>query len=119
MRKFHRARLPDHSALLSGQLPSDAVSFHSDALQIWFNNEEQTWLSEPEKPHLHTKSDEIFLVLKGALIVEVEGERHRIGPGEFCCFPMGLLHTLVEVEAPLESLMIRAPSTSDKIYKEI
>jgi mannose-6-phosphate isomerase-like protein (cupin superfamily) len=118
MRKFHRARLPDHSALLSGQLPSDAVSFLSTDLQIWFNTEEKSWLAEPEKQHLHTKSDEVFLVLKGALIVEVDGERHRIGPREFCCFPMGMLHAIVDVEAPLESLMIRAPSASDKIYKD-
>jgi hypothetical protein len=29
-------------------------------------------------------------VLRGALMVEVEGERMRIGPREMCCFPAGV-----------------------------
>ena len=69
-----------------------------------------------EASHLHLHSDECFVVLQGALIVEVDGQRHRIGPREFCCFPAGLVHAVVAVETPVETLMIRAPSTDDKVY---
>jgi mannose-6-phosphate isomerase-like protein (cupin superfamily) len=117
-RKFHHAKLPDHSALLSGRTPPDDLGFRSDALQIWYNKTDQTWIETPEKPHYHEESDEIFLVLKGALHVEVDGQVHRIGPREFCCFPANQWHAVVRVEVPAETLMIRAPSVNDKVYLE-
>jgi hypothetical protein len=40
----------------------------------------------------------------------------RVGPGEFCCFPAGLLHQIVAIEPPIRTLMIRAPSVDDKVY---
>jgi RimJ/RimL family protein N-acetyltransferase len=55
-------------------------------------------------------------VLRGALTVDVEGQRVRVGPREFCCFPAGVFHAVVEVEPPVETLMIRAPSVDDKVY---
>ena len=118
MRKFHHEKLPVYSALLSGRIPSDVVSFRSDDLQIWYNNQKHSWLNESEKLHLHTQSDELFLVLKGALIVEANGQQYRIGPREFCCFPKGLPHAILTIEAPVETLMIRAPSVDDKVYQE-
>lgn len=116
MRSFHHSKLPDYSALLSGQLPTDVVSFHSADLQIWYNNTDNTWVDA--SPHYHEKSDEIFIVLRGALHVEVDGQIHRIGEREFCCFPAGQWHSIVRVEVPAETLMIRAPSVADKIHKE-
>ena len=117
MRSFHHSKLPDYSALLSGHLPTDVVSFHSQGLQIWYNNTAKTWVDAPEIPHYHDKSDEIFLVLKGAIHVEVDGQVHRIGPREFCCFPAGQWHAVVFVEVPAETLMIRAPSVDDKVHR--
>lgn len=116
-RSFHHSKLPNYSALLSGQFPTDVVSFQSDSLQIWYNNSDKTWIETSEPPHYHKESDEIFLVLKGALHVEVDGEIRRIGEREFCCFPAGQWHC-VYVEVPVETLMIRAPSVNDKVYEE-
>jgi mannose-6-phosphate isomerase-like protein (cupin superfamily) len=66
---------------------------------------------------MHLNSDECFIVLRGSLLVEVEGERVMIGPREFCCFPRGVYHSVVQVFPPVESLMIRAPSVGDKVYR--
>jgi mannose-6-phosphate isomerase-like protein (cupin superfamily) len=55
-------------------------------------------------------------VLKGTLTVDVEGERVTIGPSEFCCFPTGVFHAVVDVQTPAETLMIRAPSIDDKVF---
>jgi mannose-6-phosphate isomerase-like protein (cupin superfamily) len=63
---------------------------------------------------MHTSSDECFIILKGKLVVEVEGERHSIGPREFCFFPRGVYHAIAEVHPPVETLMLRAPSINDK-----
>src|SRR5215510_6486820 len=116
MRDIHHLAFPEQSGLLMGRTPRDEVSFQSNQLQIWYNHTEYSWVGEGEAPHLHQRSDECFVVLLGALIVEVDGQRHRIGPREFCCFPAGLPHAIVAVEPPVETLMIRAPSLDDKIY---
>ena len=113
--RFHHRKLPGYSTLLSGRMPPDAVGFRSDRLQIWYNQTNQPW--HDPAPHFHTDSDECFIVLRGEIVVEVEGERHVIGPGEFCCFPVGVLHSVIAVHPPVESLMIRAPSIEDKQYR--
>lgn len=115
-RKFHHTRLPNYSTLLSGHMPTSDIGFQSATLQIWYNNTDEPWMDA--FAHYHEKSDEIFIVLRGALHVEVDGQIHRIGEREFCCFPAGQWHSIVRVEVPAETLMIRSPSVDDKVYKE-
>ena len=114
---FHHQKLPDFSTLLSGNTPPDDIGFVSQQLQIWYNNTEEGWTDA--LPHAHQESDECFIVLQGSIVVEVEGERFTIGPREFCCFPRGMYHQVVEVHPPVESLMLRAPSINDKIYRNV
>lgn len=116
MTDVHHRHLPGDSTLLAGRFPPDAVGFCSERLQIWYNNTAEPW-RDPE-PHAHRQSDECFVVLRGHLVVEVEGERFTVGPREFCCFPAGVFHSVVEVHPPVESLMIRAPSVADKVYRD-
>ncbi len=115
MPAFHHRKLPAFSTLLSGHTPRDEVGFQSERLQIWYNNTEAAW--RDEQPHAHQSSDECFIVLRGSLLVEVEGHRFTVSAGEFCCFPAGVYHQVVEVFPPVESLMIRAPSINDKVYQ--
>lgn len=114
-RRFHHRDLPSKSALLSGRVTPDDLAFESETLQVWFNNNSKGGWKDPG-PHLHTESDEMFVVLEGALHVAVDGEVVRIAAGEFCCLPAGVVHELVQVEAPYRTLMIRAPSVDDKVY---
>ena len=118
MTQFHHRKLPEFSTLLSGNTPPNEVGFKSKLLQIWFNNTDKSWIGDGELPHKHLHSDECFIVLSGALVVEVDGEKFTIGPREFCCFPAGVYHNIIEIHPPVETLMIRAPSTNDKVYKE-
>lgn len=118
MRPFHHRKLPGYSTLLSGPAPRDDIGFVSSQLQIWYNNTDRSWVGQGEVPHKHLQCDECFIVLSGTLIVEVEGERFAVGPREFCCFPAGVYHAVIEVQPPVETLMIRAPSVADKVYKE-
>jgi mannose-6-phosphate isomerase-like protein (cupin superfamily) len=115
MTKFHHQKLPSQSDLLAGSEVSNEISFRSGKLQIWYNNTSTPW--KDDGLHAHLESDECFIVLKGALIVELEDKHVRVEAGEFCCFPIGLYHGVVDVETPAETLMIRAPSINDKVYK--
>jgi len=117
MGKFHHRRLPQFSALLTGPTPPNDLAFLSDRLQISYFNTKEDW-TDP-LPHAHQESDECFVVFQGAIVVEVEGERVTIGPREFCGFPRGIYHQVVEVHPPIECLILRnSPPTpgSDKIY---
>lgn len=115
MTKFHHQKLPSYSTLLAGREPPDDLGFCSGKLQIWYNNTGEPW--KDDGFHAHLESDECFVVLKGALIVELENNQHvRVGAGEFCCFPVGVYHAVVDVETPAETLMIRSPSVNDKVY---
>jgi mannose-6-phosphate isomerase-like protein (cupin superfamily) len=112
---FHHRKLPDYSTLLAGRTPPTDIGFPSTLLQIWYNNTQEAW-SDP-LPHAHQASDECFIVLRGRITVEVEGERFTIGPREFCCFPRGVYHQVIAVHPPVESLMLRSPSVDDKVYQ--
>ncbi len=101
--------------MLSGHTPPDEVGFRSQRLQIFYNYTETPWCDA--ELHKHLESDECFIVLKGSLEVDVEGVRHVIGEREFCCFPAGIYHAVVKVHPPVETLMIRAPSVQDKVYR--
>jgi len=117
MADFHHGKLPEHPALLVGREPPDASGFRTTQLQIWYNNSNTSWVGAGEVPHQHCASDEVFVVMRGALTVEVEGNRYRVSEREFCCFPQGVYHAIVEVHPPVETLMIRAPSVNDKVYQ--
>ena len=114
MSTFHHKKLPDHSALLMGRAPRDETGFPSQRLQIWYNNTDKPW--QDDGLHAHRESDECFVVLQGSLTVEVAGETHEIRVGD-CCFPAGVHHAVVGVETPARTLMIRAPSVEDKVYR--
>ena len=113
MTAFHHRRLPSFSTLLTGRFPPDEVGAQSDRLQIWYNNTEVGW--SDDGVHAHQQSDECFVVLRGEIVVEIEGRTVTVRAGEFCYFPQGVFHRVVEVKPPVESLMIRAPSINDKI----
>jgi mannose-6-phosphate isomerase-like protein (cupin superfamily) len=114
MTGFHHRKLPSFSTLLSGRIPRDEIGVASDRIQIWYNNTHEGWADDGI--HAHLESDECFVVLRGEILVEVDGQTVTIGPDEFCFFPQGLFHRVVEVRPPVESLMIRAPSIADKIW---
>lgn len=114
--RFHHQTLPAHSTLLVGPRPPDPIGFRSERLQVWYNHTSEAWCD----PHLHRHedSDECFIVLRGTLVVAVEGERITVGPRTFCCFPRGVYHAVIDVHPPVETLMIRAPAIADKRYQD-
>ena len=99
MTKFHHRQLPAFSALLPGPTPRNELGFRSDHLQISYFNTEDRW-SDP-LPHAHQESDECYLVLRGTLVLEIEGERVTLGPREFGCLPQGTYQQIVQVHPPL------------------
>lgn len=42
--------------------------------------------------HMHEETDDFFLVLKGEMIMDLDGESHRVGAGELFVVPRGVTH---------------------------
>ncbi len=116
MTAYLKRALPEkYFVVLSGPNPPDSLGFQSDRIQILWNNSDQPWADADQ--HLHTDSDEVYLVLKGAMVLEVEDERVTVSAGEVCFVPAGTFHALVTVETPIQSLVIRSPASQDKVYR--
>ena len=45
--------------------------------------------------HTHPDADEAFYVLEGEIVVHVDGEDHKVGPGGFALAPRGVPHAFL------------------------
>lgn len=108
-----RCNPPDHWALVCGRSPPNDFGFRTERLQVIYNNASDPW--RDEAPHLHRESDEVYIVQEGVMVLMVEEAIIRVSAGEVLCVPAGTLHQLVDVVAPVTSLVIRSPSVDDKI----
>lgn len=116
MATYLKRALPNEFAVLSGPVPPDDLGFRSDRLLILWNDFDEPW-ADPGH-HLHTDSDEAYIVLKGAIVLEIEDERVTVSTGEVCFVPSGVVHAVVQAETPVQALVIRAPASQDKEYRD-
>ncbi|WP_300541678.1 cupin domain-containing protein [Maricaulis sp.] len=57
--------------------------------------------------HAHAEEDEFFLVTRGVLKIEIEGEDAVVlGPGEFCVIPRGVRHRPVAQTEKVHMMLI-------------
>lgn len=64
-----------------------------------------------EKRHVHTVSRQFFYVLQGVLTMELEGERHAIGPLQGIEIPPGAKHQARnDAASSVEFLVISHPT---------
>src|SRR6187551_2290227 len=68
--------------------------------------------------HHHKVTEEIYFILEGQGIIEVDGDRRAVGPGDAILLPPGAWHT-IRAETPLHFLCACAPPYShDDTYLE-
>lgn len=68
--------------------------------------------------HLHPNQDEAIYVLEGELLVDVEGEQHRVGQGGFVYAPRGVAHAFMVTSETARVLALQAPGTGESFYRE-
>jgi mannose-6-phosphate isomerase-like protein (cupin superfamily) len=69
--------------------------------------------------HAHTREDESFYVLTGALEVECGEDRFQAGPGSFVFLPRNLPHVFRSVGGPATALLIVTPGGLDEYFAEL
>ena len=62
--------------------------------------------------HYHARSEELYVLLEGGGEMEIDGARHRVGPGEAILIPPGARHQITAAEALLRFLCCCAPPYS-------
>jgi mannose-6-phosphate isomerase-like protein (cupin superfamily) len=69
--------------------------------------------------HVHTREDEVFMVLDGDVCFEIDGRRLLAGPGTSLYMPRGVPHTF-RVESPVARMLgIIAPGAFEQLFRKL
>ena len=113
---FNKISLEGRLTVIAGPHPPSDQGFRSDRLQILHWNVDEPY--GDDGTHLHRSSDEVYVVLEGAIDVEIDGSRITVAAGEAVTVGAGVSHALVAVRYPARGLTIRGPAISDKVVTD-
>jgi quercetin dioxygenase-like cupin family protein len=69
--------------------------------------------------HVHTREDEVFLVLDGDVLFDLDGERMLAGPGTSVFMPRGIPHTF-RIESPVARLLgVITPGEFEQLFRNL
>ena len=69
--------------------------------------------------HRHPNEDEAIYVLEGELLVDFEGEQHRVGQGGFFVAPRGVPHAFMVTSETARVLALQTPGTGEAFYRAL
>jgi len=68
-------------------------------------------------PHVHTREEEAFFILRGELAAYDQGQRAAVGPGSLIILPKNSLHWFKnETDQPVEMLILIAPGGGEGMF---
>ena len=69
--------------------------------------------------HIHTREDEVFLVLEGEVWFDIDGERQLAGPGTSVYMPRGVPHSF-RVKSPVARMLgIMTPGQFEQLFRKL
>jgi quercetin dioxygenase-like cupin family protein len=68
--------------------------------------------------HLHRNEDEAIYVIEGELLVHIEGQEHRVGPGGLFFAPRGVPHAFMVTSETAHVLAWQTPGTGESFYRD-
>ena len=69
--------------------------------------------------HIHTREDEVFLVLEGEVCFDLDGERRLAGPGTSVYMPRGAAHTF-RVKSPVARMLgMMTPGAFEQLFRNL
>jgi quercetin dioxygenase-like cupin family protein len=69
--------------------------------------------------HIHTREDEIFLVVDGQVTFDIDGELRTAGPGAALYMPRGVPHTFRIQSASAQILGVMAPGAFEELFRNL
>ena len=67
--------------------------------------------------HTHPEADEAFYVLEGEIVVHVDGDEHKVGPGGFALAPRGVPHAFLVTSEGTRVLCLQTPGTGQAFFR--
>jgi quercetin dioxygenase-like cupin family protein len=69
--------------------------------------------------HIHTREDEVFLVLDGDVCFDVDGHLRLAGPGTSVYMPRGVPHTF-RIQSPVARLLgVMTPGAFEELFRNL
>ena len=69
--------------------------------------------------HVHTREDELFYVLEGELVFELDGERHTVRAGDTVYLRRGVVHTYQNfTTSDVQLLIATVPGMFSRFFVE-
>jgi quercetin dioxygenase-like cupin family protein len=69
--------------------------------------------------HIHTREDEVFVVLEGEAWFDIDGERQLAGPGTSVYMPRGVPHTF-RIKSPVARMVgIMTPGAFEQLFRNL
>lgn len=69
--------------------------------------------------HVHTREDEVFLVLEGEVTFEIDGRRLSAGPGTSVFMPRGVPHGFLVESAVAAMLGVMVPGDFEQLFRSL
>lgn len=69
--------------------------------------------------HIHTREDEVFLVLEGDVWFDIDGARQLAGPGTSVYMPRGVPHTFRVKTAVARMLGVMTPGAFEQLFRNL
>jgi mannose-6-phosphate isomerase-like protein (cupin superfamily) len=69
--------------------------------------------------HIHTREDEIFLVLDGEAVFDIDGRRLAAGPGTTVFMPRGVPHTFLVRGGVARMLGVMMPGDFEQLFRNL
>jgi quercetin dioxygenase-like cupin family protein len=69
--------------------------------------------------HIHTREDEVFLVLEGEVWFDLDGRRHLAGPGTSVYMPRGVPHTFRVTSPVAKMLGVMTPGAFEALFRNL
>ena len=108
-----KVSLDGRLAVIAGPKPPSEDCFCSDRVQVLHWRVDEPYSDDGS--HLHQRSDEVYVVLEGAIELDVDGVVTTVTTGEAATVGSGVSHAIVAVQGPARGLTIRGPAVNDKV----
>jgi quercetin dioxygenase-like cupin family protein len=69
--------------------------------------------------HIHTREDEVFLVLDGEVCFDLDGRRRLAGPGTSVYMPRDVPHTFVIQSSAAQMLGVMVPGAFEELFRNL
>lgn len=71
-------------------------------------------------PHVHSREEEGFYIIEGEVMIYVDGEMVKAGPGSFVNMPKGSTHSFRnEADIPAKMLILVAPGGLEEMFTKV